>query len=248
MDRVEDFGLGGTVGRQITIQRAKPVQVVIAGQVYNFRTQKSTVGELFAEKGLVVGEGDVFSANLDSPLSVGQRIVVNRLSQTIAQEKQPIAMTVTYEYDGNQPLGYMAVMQAGKDGMKMVSYIVDLKDGAETGRKLLDEKILEPEISRVIVKGSKVDPIGDNATLLYKLRMCETRGDYRKDTGNGYYGAYQFLDSTWDKYGTGYALASEAPAEIQDAIVLRNARASAGGFWSQHPGCSKSQGLPKFPY
>jgi len=176
MDRVDDFGLGGTVGRQITIRRAKPVQVVIAGQVYNFRTQKSTVGELFAEKGLVVGEGDVFSANLDSPLSVGQRIVVNRLSQTIAQEKQPIAMTVTYEYDGNQPLGYTAVKQAGKDGMKMVSYIVDLKDGVETGRKLLEEKILEPAVSRVIVKGSKVVVVSSSDAVATGQRMAAAKG------------------------------------------------------------------------
>ncbi len=248
MDRVNDFQQGGTVGRQITIDRAKPVQVVIAGQVYNFRTQKSTVGELFAEKGLVVGGEDVVNAQLDAPISAGQRIVVNRLSQTIEQTKQPIEAGVRYVYDANQPVGYTSVTEQGKAGVKLVSYLVNLKDGDETGRALLEEKVLEPAVARVIVKGSKVDPVGDNALLLYKLRMCETGGDYRKNSGNGYYGAYQFLDSTWDKYGTGYALASDAPAAIQDAVVLRNVRASAGGFWSQHPGCSKILGLPKYPY
>ena len=248
MQRVDDFNAGGTVGRQIVIDRAKPVQVIIAGQVYNFRTQKETVGELLTEKGLSVGADDVLSAQLDSQLSAGQRIVVNRLSQTIAQSKESIEFTTRYEYDANQPVGYYAVKQEGKPGTKLVSYIVDLKDGAETGRRLLEEKVIDPATVKVIVKGSKVDPVGDNALLLYKLRMCETGGDYRKNTGNGYYGAYQFLDSTWDKYGTGYALASEAPAAVQDAVVLRNARASAGGFWSQHPACSAKLGLPKFPY
>jgi uncharacterized protein YabE (DUF348 family) len=248
MQRVDDFNAGGTVGRQIVIDRARPVQVIIAGQVYNFRTQKETVGELLSEKGLAVGADDVMSANLDSPLSAGQRIVVNRLSQTISQGKEAIPFTVQYEYDGNQPVGYTAVKQDGRAGTKLVSFVVDLKDGAETGRRLLEEKVLEPAVVKVVVKGSKVDPVGDNALLLYKLRMCETGGDYRKNTGNGYYGAYQFMPSTWNKYGTGYALASEAPAAVQDAVVLRNARASAGGFWSQHPGCSAKLSLPKFPY
>lgn len=221
MDRVDDFGLGGTVGRQITIQRAKPVQVVIASQVYNFRTQKSTVGELFAEKGLVVGEGDVFSASLDSPLSVGQRIVVNRLSQTIAQGKQPIAMTVTYEYDANQPLGYTAVKQAGRDGVKMVSYVVDLKDGAETGRKLLDEKILEPAVSRVIVRGSKVETRAPSTTQptaaqWEKLRMCESGNNYANKKNSMYRGAYQFDYSTWANYG-GFYDPADAPPAVQDA-------------------------------
>lgn len=248
MNRVNDFSQGGTVGREVTIVRAKPVQVVIAGEVYNFRTQQETVGALFAEKGLQVSAEDVMSAQLDSQLSAGQRIVVNRLSQTIAQSRQTIEAGVRYEYDANQPVGYTAIKESGKAGVKLVSYLVNLKDGNETGRSLLEEKILEPAVPKVIVKGSKVDPVGDNAVLLYKLRMCETGGDYRKNTGNGYYGAYQFLPSTWNKYGTGYALASEAPPAVQDAIVLRNARASAGGFWSQHPGCSAKLGLPKFPY
>ncbi len=248
MDRVDDFALGDTVGRQITITRAKPVQVILAGQVYNFRTQKATVGELFTEKGLQVSASDVVNTGLSEPLSSGQRIVVNRLSQSIAQSKEPIPAGVSYEYDANQPVGYTAVKQAGKDGTKIVSYLVNLTNGAETSRSRLDEKVLEPAVARVIVKGSKTDAIGDNATLLYKLRMCEAGGDYSKNTGNGFYGAYQFMDSTWDKYGTGYALASDAPPAIQDSIALRNARASAGGFWSQHPGCSKILGLPKFPY
>ena len=30
------------------------------------------------------------------------------------------------------------------------------------------------------------------------LRQCESSGDYSIDTGNGYYGAYQFAPTTWN--------------------------------------------------
>lgn len=176
LDRVDDFGSGGTIGRQVTIKRAKPVQVVIAGQVYNFRTQKNTVGELFSEKGLQVTASDVLSSTLDSPISAGERIVVNRLSQTIVQSKETIAMPVTYEYDANQPLGYSAVRQAGKDGIKMASYVVDLKDGAETGRKLLEERVIEPAVARVIVKGSKVVIVSSSDAVSTGQRMAAAKG------------------------------------------------------------------------
>lgn len=51
---------------------------------------------------------------------------------------------------------------------------------------------------------------------------CESGGDYGANTGNGYYGAYQFDQATFDAYApAGYSgtLPSEASAEVQDATA-----------------------------
>ena len=48
------------------------------------------------------------------------------------------------------------------------------------------------------------------------LRNCESGGNYATNTGNGYYGAYQYDIGTWNNYG-GYHLPSDAPASVQDA-------------------------------
>lgn len=51
---------------------------------------------------------------------------------------------------------------------------------------------------------------------------CESGGDYTTDTGNGYYGAYQFDQSTWDAYAPdGYAGTNpaQAPPSVQDAAA-----------------------------
>lgn len=51
---------------------------------------------------------------------------------------------------------------------------------------------------------------------------CESGGDYGAVNPAGYYGAYQFDQSTWDAYAPeGYAgtLPSEAPPEVQDAAA-----------------------------
>jgi hypothetical protein len=48
---------------------------------------------------------------------------------------------------------------------------------------------------------------------------CESGGDYSADTGNGYYGAYQFDQSTWDAYApSGYSGTNpaSAPPAVQD--------------------------------
>jgi len=49
--------------------------------------------------------------------------------------------------------------------------------------------------------------------------QCESGGNYSTDTGNGYYGAYQFDQSTWDAYApSGYAGTNPAaaPPSVQD--------------------------------
>ncbi len=72
-----------------------------------------------------------------------------------------------------------------------------------------------------------------------ELRQCESGGNYATDTGNGYYGAYQFSEPTWLGIGeTGYPYQA-SPAE-QDAAAQR---LQARSGWGQWPACSERLGL-----
>src|SRR4051812_44128367 len=44
---------------------------------------------------------------------------------------------------------------------------------------------------------------------LSRIRACESHGNYQTNTGNGYYGAYQYKRSTWNGYG-GYSSPEQA--------------------------------------
>ncbi len=73
----------------------------------------------------------------------------------------------------------------------------------------------------------------------YELRMCESDGDYSINTGNGFYGAYQFALSTW--LGLGFTgLPSDAPPAVQDRAA-QELQARSG--WGQWPACSAKLGL-----
>ena len=53
-----------------------------------------------------------------------------------------------------------------------------------------------------------------------QLRACEASGNYATNTGNGFYGAYQFDARTW--HGLGYSgVASQAPPAVQDQAARR---------------------------
>jgi hypothetical protein len=71
------------------------------------------------------------------------------------------------------------------------------------------------------------------------LRECESGDNYSENTGNGFYGAYQFSASTW--WNLGYSgLPNLAPAWEQDAAAARLQRLTG---WSAWPICSEIIGV-----
>ena len=81
----------------------------------------------------------------------------------------------------------------------------------------------------------RVVPTGD---VWARLRQCESGGRYNINTGNGFYGAYQFHPRTWR--GLGYpGLPHQAPPEMQDEAA-RKLQARSG--WGQWPVCSRRIG------
>jgi hypothetical protein len=61
--------------------------------------------------------------------------------------------------------------------------------------------------------------------ILERIRMRESGGNYATNTGNGFYGAYQFTIGTWQGVG-GSGLPSDASPAEQDmrAQMLYNQR------------------------
>jgi len=77
------------------------------------------------------------------------------------------------------------------------------------------------------------------ARQMYRLRVCESSDRYHIDTGNGYYGAYQFNLRTWR--GLGYhGYPHRAPKTTQDAATekLHNQRG-----WRPWPTCARREHL-----
>lgn len=72
-----------------------------------------------------------------------------------------------------------------------------------------------------------------------RLRECESGDNYRANTGNGYYGAYQFSQQTWSSLDYPGRPDLEPPA-MQDQAAMRLQKRSG---WGQWPACSAALGL-----
>lgn len=67
------------------------------------------------------------------------------------------------------------------------------------------------------------------------LRKCESGGNYATNTGNGYYGAYQFNATTWRSVGGSGLPHQAAPAEQDKRAKILFSRSGRG----QWPICGR---------
>lgn len=77
-----------------------------------------------------------------------------------------------------------------------------------------------------------------------KVADCESSGNWKINTGNGYYGGLQFSQSTWEAYGgTRYAPRADLATRTQQILVAEKVLAGQGpGAW---PVCSVRAGLTR---
>jgi hypothetical protein len=77
------------------------------------------------------------------------------------------------------------------------------------------------------------------AKQMYRLRVCESSNRYPLNTGNGYYGAYQFNTRTW--HGLGYSgRPDRASKRTQDAATVKLHHQRG---WQPWPACSRKEHL-----
>jgi len=82
-------------------------------------------------------------------------------------------------------------------------------------------------------------PAGTIADDFAGIRNCESSDVYTLDTGNGYYGAYQFSLGTWEGLGQ-QGLPSSNPPAVQDGAAYK---LYLGSGWSPWPACAAILGL-----
>ncbi|MGH3341536.1 MAG: transglycosylase family protein [Carbonactinosporaceae bacterium] len=75
-----------------------------------------------------------------------------------------------------------------------------------------------------------------------QLAQCESSGDWHINTGNGFYGGLQFVQSTWEGYGgLKYAPRADLATKAEQIAIAEKVQASQG--WGAWPSCTAEIGL-----
>lgn len=247
----ENFLTESSIGERVVIDRAAPVTLNLYGTPASIRTHAETVQDLIDERKIKLAKDDTVQPAPGTKITSGTQVFLTRKGTQIVTVEEAIATPIETVSDPSLAYGTTAIRQQGAPGKRLVTYQLDLQNGVEVGRKPIQAVVAQEPVKQIVAKGT-VPLTVSLQTWLYKLRMCESGGNYQTNTGNGYYGAYQFSASTWNRIavqrmGVPYSRADLAPPEVQDQAIIVNTNLSKGGLATQNPGCFKKEGLSAFP-
>lgn len=239
---VSNFGSQLAIGETVSIKRSVPINLIIYGTPIPARSHSDTVGQMLSEKDIHLQKGDTVQPALNTPITPGLQVFILRAGTKIVTETQNVPAPVQTIDDPKLSSGTSAIRQQGVAGVMLITFQVDEKTGAKVQ---LQSALIQPPVPQIIARGTA--PVSGNlSTWLLKLRTCESGGNYQDNTGNGYYGAYQFSLGTWQRLGLS-GLPSDAPPSTQDSAIVENTNRSGGGLASQNPGCYYRTGISAFP-
>lgn len=162
---------------RMVIKRATPFTLVLYGKTVASFTQSKTVQDMMKEKNIKLGTTDTLSVPEQAVITAGMTIEIWRNGAQTATVQEPVAFDTQRIQDANQPIGYKNVQTAGKDGAKMVTYQITVKNGVPVSKQVIQEVVTEQPITQVEVVGSKVTlPPGSHTDWMAAAGIAP--GDY----------------------------------------------------------------------
>ena len=231
------------------IDRATPVSLTLYGKQTEVRTHVATVGELLKEKNITLGKDDTLSLPENTPITKGMQIELWRNGTQTVSIDEEIGFTTEKIQDANRDPSYHEVKERGENGKKTVTYEIEMRNGVEISRKEIASVTAKEPKKQVEVVGAKFTYTGGplSEAQIQALGMCESGMTATRNSGNGFYGAFQFMSSTWRTvapapYNQG--MPHEAPLEAQKQAVQN--LLSRSNIFTQFPGCAnkmRAQGI-----
>jgi resuscitation-promoting factor RpfB len=236
----------GRAGLKLSVGTPKKITVIVRGHKRHVVTTGVTVADALADVGVRFDKNDTLRPLPKAIISTGTTIVVTRIHLRVRHLKLAVPFETITRHDDSMFTDEKKILRQGVDGLKWVKVRITYANGEVMHRTLLATRLVQEPVSQIEIVGTKPRPAptypgGDS--VWDALADCESGGNWAANTGNGYYGGLQFLQSTWLAYGGGvYAsLPSDASREEQIAIATK-LRDAAGGY-SPWPVCASQLGL-----
>lgn len=144
------------IGEKLIIKRATPVTISLYGtQAAPYRTHLATVGDLLKEKGITPEEGATLTPNADTPLSENMAIFISKFGKSVITVEEPVDFAIDSTPDPTKTNGVTTIIKPGVKGKKQVIYELNLRDGKEVGRTVIQEVVTVQPVSQTQTKGTK---------------------------------------------------------------------------------------------
>ncbi|MFN2200505.1 MAG: ubiquitin-like domain-containing protein [Caldilineaceae bacterium] len=155
---VPSLGSEVVPGMRVTIQRSRPIEIVVDGQLVKTRTRAETVADALAQTHIGLSGLDRVSPDLESELRDGERIAIVRVQEDIEIEEEIAPYSTVYVPDANLPIDTQQLITPGAEGITRTRYRVRYEDGDEVTRELEDTWIAQEPAERSIAYGQQIEP------------------------------------------------------------------------------------------
>lgn len=214
----------------LVVYTLRHITFLVDGKTMQLATTAATVTQAMAQAGVVLHNQDAPSVAANSVPTDGETISINRITGTTETKQVSIPFTTTKVSDPTQYTGTSSVKTEGVDGVETVTYAVLVVNGVKQAPKQISETVTKQPVNEVLSVGTKALPSSASDLNWAALANCESGGNPAENTGNGFYGMYQFTISTWDSLG-GSGLPSDASAATQTALAEKLYTEAGAGQW-----------------
>lgn len=171
-----DFLRDGAIGEKVVIDRATPTNINLYGTHVPVRTHAETVADLLKEKKIELAKDDTLQPALDTKITPQTQIFVVRNGSQIATVEEPIAMETQTIEDASLSFGTTAVRQKGSPGKRVVTYQLELQNGKERSRKVIQSVVVQEPVKQIVVRGKTVFIPADKEAVMAAAGIA--RSDY----------------------------------------------------------------------
>jgi resuscitation-promoting factor RpfB len=231
-------------GDVIDIVLPTDVALTVAGETEELQTHVGTVEELLLDQGVEVGDDDLVTPALDEPLDEADEVVVERVEFDQVVEEITLERGEVREETDQLDRGTTEVADEGRDGLRRDVYRLEIVDGEEVGRELVEQEVVTEPQDRVVRVGTRAPaPTTPSGSVWDRLAQCEANGNWQNVSSNGlYYGGLQFHLDTWNRHKPADFPSNPVDASREQQIVVGK-RVQASQGWAAWPHCSRVIGV-----
>jgi uncharacterized protein YabE (DUF348 family) len=214
----------------LVVYTLRHITFLVDGKTMQLSTTAPSVTAAMAQAGITLHNQDAPSVESASVPTDGETITINRITGTTETKQVSIPFQTTKVNDSSQYVGTTSVTTQGVDGVETVTYAVQVVNGKKQAPKQISETVTTQPVNEVESVGTKALPTSASSLNWTALATCESGDTPSENTGNGFYGMYQFTIGTWDSLG-GSGLPSDASAATQTALAEKLYTEAGSGQW-----------------
>lgn len=145
-------------GTEIKIDRAFKVTVAADGKTKSVYLTRGTIEDVLDKAYVVLGEKDLINYDVEQQAAPGDHIKITRVEEEVLIEKEKIPYQVVTQKNDKLKKGLEKVVQEGKEGEKERKILIAYHDGMEVNREVVEERVSQEPMNRIIDKGTYVAP------------------------------------------------------------------------------------------